>query len=591
MWSTSGSHRRDTGRKLTRGSRFLPRLESLEDRTVPSTLTVLNNHDSGAGSLRAAIAGAKSGDTIVFAPVLDGQTIALTSGELAISKSLDIEGSGASLLAISGNNSSRVFDVSQNQTDVVVTIAGLTIKDGLSPGKGYGGGIWNVSSTLNLVNDVLSNNVARGNSGNDGDGGAVSNYEGATLTVTNCRFGGNRAIGGDNGNRGRAIGGAIALEYSCTAIICGSLFTNNVAQGGNGVTVSSSNAFPGNAFGGAINSGGPSARLTVQGCTFIGNQAIGGSNGNGPKSDDTVSGYDLDAGYGGGINAWGTALSVSHCTFSYNQGIGGSNSTAPLGKGHVCDGAGGAIHPHSGTVATITDSSFDHNLARGGNNNTGGGNVFILGWGHGGAIDNDNWIDSFGSNSLTASGLTFTDNQAVGGTGNTGVPLAGDGIGGALANWVAGVLTLSNSVFQNNRAIGGAGATGQNGADGLGGAIANVLGATLTVSNCTITGNQAIGGAGGSGGNGGDGLGGGLYNQGNSSFGPSSLTITGSTVTSNSATGGAAGSGGSAGQGIGGGAYFADGGPSCLDAYTLAKILGNAASTSDYDVFGSFTIC
>ena len=87
-----------------RRSSFVPRLEVLEDRTVLSTLTVMNNLDSGAGSLRDAIKNANIGDTIVFAPSLDGQTITLTSGELAISKSLDIAGPGAGSLAISGNN-------------------------------------------------------------------------------------------------------------------------------------------------------------------------------------------------------------------------------------------------------------------------------------------------------------------------------------------------------------------------------------------------------------------------------------------------------------------------------------------------------
>src|SRR3954447_24114469 len=95
---------------VSRRHRFRPRLEGLEDRTVLSTLTVTNNHDGGAGSLRAAIKAANSGDTIVFAPSLDGQTITLTSGELAISKSLDIEGPGADKLAVSGNNAVRVFD-------------------------------------------------------------------------------------------------------------------------------------------------------------------------------------------------------------------------------------------------------------------------------------------------------------------------------------------------------------------------------------------------------------------------------------------------------------------------------------------------
>ena len=63
---------------------FAPRLESLEDRTLLSTLTVLNNHDNGPGSLRAAIAAAGSGDTIQFSSAVKGQTITLTSGELAI---------------------------------------------------------------------------------------------------------------------------------------------------------------------------------------------------------------------------------------------------------------------------------------------------------------------------------------------------------------------------------------------------------------------------------------------------------------------------------------------------------------------------
>ena len=72
-----------------------PLLEELETRTLPSTLTVLNNHDSGSGSLRAMIAAAQSGDTIRFDHHLHGQTITLTSGELVIDKSLDIEGLGA----------------------------------------------------------------------------------------------------------------------------------------------------------------------------------------------------------------------------------------------------------------------------------------------------------------------------------------------------------------------------------------------------------------------------------------------------------------------------------------------------------------
>src|SRR5262245_11051014 len=83
-----------------RSHRFVPGLEALEDRTVPSTLTVTSTADSGAGSLRAAIADAQSGDQIVFDHDLSGQTITLTSGELAITKNLDIEGLGADQLIV-----------------------------------------------------------------------------------------------------------------------------------------------------------------------------------------------------------------------------------------------------------------------------------------------------------------------------------------------------------------------------------------------------------------------------------------------------------------------------------------------------------
>src|SRR5262249_18377948 len=86
---TSRGHRR---RRRAARVRFRPRLDPMEDRTLLSTLMVTNNHDSGPGSLRAEIAAASSGDTIKFAPQLDGQTITLTSGELAIDQNLNIKG-------------------------------------------------------------------------------------------------------------------------------------------------------------------------------------------------------------------------------------------------------------------------------------------------------------------------------------------------------------------------------------------------------------------------------------------------------------------------------------------------------------------
>src|SRR5271157_5407595 len=95
---TTGSptrpRRRGSKPTLWRRSVLL-RLEVLEDRTVPSTVTNLFDH--GAGSLRAAIL---SGDnTIAFAPGLHG-TIRLTSGELLSNHNVTINGPGANQLSV-----------------------------------------------------------------------------------------------------------------------------------------------------------------------------------------------------------------------------------------------------------------------------------------------------------------------------------------------------------------------------------------------------------------------------------------------------------------------------------------------------------
>ena len=78
---------------------------------MPSTLTVTNTADSGAGSLRAAIAAANSGDIIAFDSGLAGQTITLYGYGLAINKSLTIEGTPGSPEAISGSHEHGVFDI------------------------------------------------------------------------------------------------------------------------------------------------------------------------------------------------------------------------------------------------------------------------------------------------------------------------------------------------------------------------------------------------------------------------------------------------------------------------------------------------
>src|SRR3954454_6134460 len=71
--------------------------------------TVTSAADSGAGSLRAAVAAANAGDTIEISPEID--TIKLTSGQIPVTKTLTIKGSPDTVTAISGNDTSRVFCV------------------------------------------------------------------------------------------------------------------------------------------------------------------------------------------------------------------------------------------------------------------------------------------------------------------------------------------------------------------------------------------------------------------------------------------------------------------------------------------------
>ena len=179
-------------------TRFVPPLDPMEDRTLLSTLTVLNNADSGSGSLRAEIAAASSGDTIVFAPKLQGgQTITLAS-ELDITKNLDIEGPASGRLTISGGGVRRVFEIGSGAT---VTLANLTIADGQTSSTGTsgdalgGGGILNdAGATLNLTRCSVVNNKATAGPNLDVFGGGLLNL--GVAYVTSSTFTGNQVLGG-----------------------------------------------------------------------------------------------------------------------------------------------------------------------------------------------------------------------------------------------------------------------------------------------------------------------------------------------------------------------------------------------------------
>ena len=151
-----------------------------------ATLVVTTSANSGAGSLRNAVAAASGGDTIEFAAALSGQTIVLTGGLLRIEKDLTLDASALDApVAVSGNNTSRVFEIA---TVASVVIDGLIIKNGSSD---FGGGVTNRGDLI-LRNCTVTNNRAVFY------GGGIANLSGK-LTLIGCTVVGNSTVNNEGG--------------------------------------------------------------------------------------------------------------------------------------------------------------------------------------------------------------------------------------------------------------------------------------------------------------------------------------------------------------------------------------------------------
>lgn len=300
-----------------------------------ATITVTNNNDSGAGSLRAAVAAASSGDTIVFGSILS--PITLTTGSIVISQNLTINGPGAGALTVSAAKASGVFDVAAG----TVTISGLTISDGFVIAAG--GGIFN-AGTLTLTNATVSGNAA-----NICCGGGIYNNLG-TMTLNNVTVSGNHTAGS---------GGGIGNDGTMT--ITDSTVSGGSAGGGGGgifnagtmtitnTTVSGNNA---NGVGGGI---GTSGTLTLSNSTVSGNSgAFGGGVGAEVAttiSNSTISG-NMAATEGAGLDVLGGTTRLTNVTVAAN----GSAGEAQLNIGNT-----------NGAAATIESTIIANPLAGGTN--------------------------------------------------------------------------------------------------------------------------------------------------------------------------------------------------------------------------------
>ncbi len=239
-----------------------------------ATFTVSTTADSGAGSLRAAVAsanGAAGADTINFTV---GGTITLTSGEIVISDSVTITGPGAASLAVSGNNASRIFNI-DGTSNPTITISGLTLRNGNAGAGNSGGAIVHATADgdVTLQSMVFTQNTAPDRGGaldmscnacnitiNDSSftantaglyGGAIGTESGNNFTVRRTTISGNSSAAGIGGGifeddvimliedstisgNTAAVGGGIFLYADTAATIRNSTISGNTATGGNG---------------------------------------------------------------------------------------------------------------------------------------------------------------------------------------------------------------------------------------------------------------------------------------------------------------------------------------------------------------------
>jgi hypothetical protein len=304
----------------------------------PATLVVTSRNDGGPGSLREAMQTGDAGDRITFA--ISGM-IVLTNGELTIQRDLTIEGPGADVLAISGNKRSRIFNVLVGNN----SISGISIQDGRLAGSiGFfeqngenvrGGGLMN-EATLMLTRCIISNNVAMGGQGGEGNfagnggnafGGGLANI--GTLGLMECTIVSNSAVGGLGGPAtpggfegmgGQGYGGGFYNANTGTVTRC--TVSGNTASAGTG--------------GGGVGTGAGGGIYTEQSLAlFTSTVAANAASG---------SPFDL----GGGVYDQGLSLLIRNSTIASNSaGFGGGlySSAADLGNTILAGNRGGSGAP------------------------------------------------------------------------------------------------------------------------------------------------------------------------------------------------------------------------------------------------------
>jgi hypothetical protein len=400
-------------------------------------------------NLRSAIA---AGGSITFNA---SATIPVTT-PLTIAVDTTIDGTGQNI-TIDGQGLTRLFEVNSG---VHFTIKNLVLANGRAKGAdandngniplpGFGGALKSTGGLITVLNCVFTNNSAIGGAGPynpfiptrplgagaDGAGGAIW-QTGGSLTIHDGSFIKNKAAGGSPGTGPQqGLGGAI-FASAASATIDGATFLTNTAFG------------TGGRFGGNPGEGGAiyaiDSTLVVQGARF--------------SNNSTAAGVGSIAA-GGAISAEGaTAVTVRESEFAANGVTGGGVDS--FHAYNPSPGYGGAVYVGTNSTALIRESALHENTSAGGL-----GYQTANGSGYGGAIYVDGSLRllnvTLAGNAAIEGAPTFystppSDGGAIfskGTVGATNVTVIGNSATIAALTAASGSFVIKNSLFGSNSGV------------------------------------------------------------------------------------------------------------------------------------------
>jgi len=398
--------------------------------------TALDPGPGGTTSLRQAIfqANASANNIVQFAPALNGSTLTLQNGEIAVTEPMYIVGPGADKLTISGNDASRILNISTaSATPIAVTLSGLTLSHGNAANKSFGGAIYAANVSLTVQDSVLDYSLAQ-------QGGAIFSASGngvaSASKLTRVTIAKNNAV----------ICAGVAMFGGASVQISGSTIDANTASDGPGggywynvgsVSIDASQ-ITGNHAATLISGGGLRIRhdvtsltnVTVSGSVISGN--VSGADGGGIAlfnvsamlTGDTISGNSAVS--GGGVLVQDTASNVTTELTLQQSSVSGNTGTmfgggidvrrtssftvkrSLINANSVYDpaaGGGGIAIEYAKNPTYITDSTIYANYAY---NNGGGVGIFSSSGQttFGGDTITNNFTFNYGSNGILGAGST-----------------------------------------------------------------------------------------------------------------------------------------------------------------------------------------